>query len=82
MSPTLINESGYRIHMYTNDHKPPHVHVKKAENEARVQLDPVELMDNRGYNPREIKAILELVQEHQTELLAAWNTFFPPESEE
>jgi hypothetical protein len=29
--------------IYPNDHTPPHVHVWKAGNEARVLLSPVEL---------------------------------------
>ncbi len=82
MSPTLIQDKGYRVVMYLNDHLPAHVHVKKDRNEVRVQIDPVQIMDNWGYNQREIKAILELITTHQEQLLAAWNTFYPPETKD
>ncbi|MBZ0294672.1 MAG: DUF4160 domain-containing protein [Anaerolineae bacterium] len=82
MSPTLITERGYRIVMYLNDHEPAHVHVKKAGHEARVQLSPVHLMDNWGYNNREINVILEIVEKYQDVLLEAWVRFFPDEDDE
>lgn len=76
MSPTLLNERGYRVVMYLNDHAPAHVHVKKDRNEARVQLEPVQIMDNWGYNPREISAIVEIIEQHQAFLLDVWDSYF------
>jgi hypothetical protein len=56
--------------------EPPHVHVIKAENAARIWLEPVELETNRGYNRSELNRILKLTEEHRTELLEAWNEHF------
>lgn len=36
---------------------------------------PIEVMDNYGFKPGEIRAILNLVQAHQDELLARWKEF-------
>lgn len=60
MSPTLIREAGYRIVLYYNDHVPAHVHVKRAGDEARVQLASVKLMDNWGYNPGKVKMVKQM----------------------
>jgi hypothetical protein len=72
MSPTLFNrkQHGYDVRLYTKDHPPAHVHVFNGDNEARVGLEPVEIMDNWGFNNRETKAILELVQANHEMLLA------------
>lgn len=77
MSPTVLNEDGYQVMIYLNDHTPAHVHVFKAENEAKVQLDPVEIMDNEGFNTRQLKAIRTLITEHQDELLGEWDKYHP-----
>jgi hypothetical protein len=58
--PTLIFERGFRVIIYYNDHEPAHVHVKKAGLEAKIQLEPVQTMDNYGFSDSEIKIALEL----------------------
>jgi hypothetical protein len=49
--------------------------VQKAENEARVRLDTLEVVSNEGFNSRDLRAIVELVEKHQETLLAAWDTY-------
>jgi hypothetical protein len=44
--PTIVTEDGYRFKIYPNDHPPAHTHVHKAENEARVSLEPIEIMSS------------------------------------
>lgn len=77
MSPTVLNQDGYQVMIYLNDHTPAHVHVYKAENEARVQLDPVEIMDSEGFNTRELKAVRKLISENQEYLLEKWDEYHP-----
>lgn len=72
MSPTVLREKGYRVVVYFNDHNPPHVHVIKDRKDARVRLDTVEIIDNRGYSPKELKAILEIIEGNQEFLLEQW----------
>jgi hypothetical protein len=73
--PTIIRVDGYSFRIYLNDHTPAHTHVVKAENEARVTLETIAVMNNLGFNQREIKRILEIAIEHQDELLAAWDEY-------
>jgi hypothetical protein len=75
MSPVVLRSGQYTVVIYTKDHAPAHVHVKSADNEARIALDPVEVMDNYGFKPGEIRAILKLIQAHQNELLTRWEEF-------
>ena len=79
MSPTLLNrrEHGYDVRFFTKDHPPAHVHVFNGDNEAKVALEPVTILDNWGFNNREIKAILELIEENQDMLLAEWDKYHP-----
>ncbi len=73
--PTIVTEEGYRFKIYPNDHAPAHVHVQKAENEARVRLEIIEVMSNEGFNHRELLKIRALIQKHRATLLAAWDMY-------
>jgi hypothetical protein len=68
---------GYKFRFYSSDRfEPPHVHVIKAENVAKIWLQPISLQYNHGYNPAELNRILRLTREHQQELLEAWYDYF------
>jgi hypothetical protein len=72
-----IKIAGYTFRFYSSDvHEPPHVHVIRAENVAKIWLEPVELETNRGYNRTALNRILKLTQQHRQELLEAWNEHF------
>jgi hypothetical protein len=46
MSPTILRQGGYQVTIFANDHLPPHVHVRRAGNAARIRLDPIEVLHN------------------------------------
>jgi hypothetical protein len=69
--PTLSIFFGIVIQMYWSDHNPPHFHALYAEHEALIDIQTLEVL--RGSLPkRALAMVLEWTQEHQTELLAAW----------
>ncbi|MBI5959013.1 MAG: DUF4160 domain-containing protein [Chloroflexi bacterium] len=76
MSPIVLRQGKFIVVIYMKDHTPAHVHVKSAEKEAKVALNPVEILENWGFNPREIRSILKMIQTYQQELLSKWNEFF------
>ena len=59
--PTVHEFKGYRVFIPTNDHRPAHVHVVKAGNEAIFILHfpngPVALRENYGFKLGEVNAI-------------------------
>lgn len=76
MMPTIVIE-GYKFRFYSSDlFEPPHVHVIKAENVAKIWLQPVALQYNRGYNGAELNRVIRLVRQNQDQLLEAWNEYF------
>jgi len=71
--PTIIIE-GYKFRFYSSDgNEPPHVHVLRAEREAKIWLQPVEV---EYYNRAELTRILKLAQQHQERLLEVWHAYF------
>ena len=73
--PTVIREDGYTIRIYLNDHIPAHVHVINAEKEARVSLEPIEIMNNIDFTSKELRKIIDIIESHHDELLEAWDTY-------
>lgn len=74
--PTILIE-GYKFRFYSSDlFEPPHVHVLRAENVAKIWLQPVVVEYNRGYNQPELNRIVKLTRQNQDRLLEAWNAHF------
>ncbi|HVR95821.1 MAG TPA: DUF4160 domain-containing protein [Thermoanaerobaculia bacterium] len=66
-----------RFRFYSSDlFEPPHVHVLRAESEAKIWLQPVVVEYNHGYNQPELNHIVKLTRQNQDRLLEAWNAHF------
>ena len=68
MSPKFRKEDGFVFKIYSNEEERMHVHVVKAENEAKFWLEPViELAENFGFNNKEIRKITKMVETYGNE---------------
>ena len=68
MSPKFRKEEGFVFQIYSNEEERTHIHVVKAENEAKFWLEPViELAENFGFNSKEIKKITKMVETYGNE---------------
>jgi hypothetical protein len=74
--PTIFILFGFRFMFYANDHEPIHVHVVKGNIKAKFTLFPVELVDNHGLKPAEIKMAEAVIEENKEVILEHWNKFF------
>jgi len=74
--PTVLRFQGLRVVIYTNDHRPTHVHVIGRGREATFELHcpdgPVEVRENFGFSLKELRQILEALRENLGELCQAW----------
>lgn len=46
--PELLRIFGLRFFFYSNDHLPPHIHVRSTHGEARFKIEPVNCIENNG----------------------------------
>ena len=77
MSPTVLQSGPYRFFFFSSDRgEPTHVHVGRDRKTAKFWLEPVRLEYNLGFASNERNKISALVQQHQAELLKAWNDYF------
>ncbi len=77
MSPTIFRARGYRFYFFSREESRVHVHVHHVAGEAKIWLEPeIAIAQNYGLSPARLAAALRLVQEHENEIRAAWQTHF------
>ena len=75
--PTLLRWKGYRFFFYSADSwEPPHIHVHKDGNEAKIWLRDMTVATSYGYPARELNGIIQVARENQGAFLEAWNDHF------
>jgi len=75
--PTVLRVGPYRFFFFAGDRdEPPHVHIEREANRAKVWLDPVRLQESGGFSRSEINRVVSLVTAHQDILLRSWHDYF------
>ena len=74
--PTVLREANRRYVIFTNDHPPPHVHVKGPNCECRVRIADAAVMDNAGFTSRELRDIIREVQANAARFKVTWDGIF------
>ena len=72
--PTILREGPYRFYFYSNEKgEPPHIHVQRERCLAKFWLQPVVLASSKRFPSHELTAIRSIVEDHQNQLLEAWD---------
>lgn len=73
--PTLLNLNGFKFFFYANEHEPKHIHVMKNNGFAKIHLANLKVVQS-FLDPKELKAALKIVKEHQQEFERKWDEWF------
>ena len=77
MSPTVFREMGFRFFFFSREEEHMHVHVHCADGEAKYWLEPtIEMAVNHGLSAQQLVKIKKIVEEHKSDLIQAWNSYF------
>jgi hypothetical protein len=75
--PTLLRWRGYRFFFYSADSwEPPHIHIYKDGNEAKIWLSSMAVPTNFGYSARELNEIIRATRENKSTFMEGWNDHF------
>ena len=76
MPTVLPGLKGWRVVIYSNDHRPPHVHVIGSEEHARFELlcdlGGLRLLSNVGFRLTQIRQIAAYLLRHLAHLCDEW----------
>jgi len=77
VSPTVLRVAGFRFYFFSRDETRMHVHVQRAEGDAKFWLEPrVELAESHGMTRRRLAIASRLVQENEDAIRKAWKGHF------
>ncbi|MBA2665417.1 MAG: DUF4160 domain-containing protein [Trueperaceae bacterium] len=72
--PTVLRQGPYRVYCHSHEsNEPPHVHVDRDDESAKLWLRPVRMARNTGFAPAELRTIARLIAERESMLLEAWH---------
>ena len=75
--PTILRVGPYKFYFYSHEpNEPAHIHIDRDDSSAKFWLNEPQLARNIGFSARELNRISRIVNEHQQELLEAWNGYF------
>lgn len=73
--PTLFIIFGLRFYFYADEHLPVHIHIKNGDGRAKINIEPIEVVYNKGIKPQDIRKALGIVEIYQHEIIEKWNEF-------
>lgn len=72
MMPTVLRKGRWFVLVHTDDHPPPHVHVRCPGGEVKVNLLPLRVERSRGVPGPAAAEAVRLVEDNREHLLACW----------
>jgi len=71
--PEIFRFFGIRFFYFSNDHLPIHVHIKNADGAAKFNIDPVELIENKGVKKKGLLLAESIIEENKKLIITHWN---------
>jgi hypothetical protein len=66
-----------QFYFWSNEHEPVHIHVRKGRCLAKFVVEPmIELIDNNGFKPQELKLAENIIEENIDVILTTWKMYF------
>ena len=77
MSPRALLIDGFDFFFYSKEETRRHIHIEKGEKNAKIWLEPnVEVAYNHGFTSKEMKYVLQIIQEYGRSFDDKWNKHF------
>jgi len=73
--PTVLYKNGFKFFFYANEHLPKHIHISKADDFAKYDLENDIFIINY-FNKNETNIILDLINENKSFFKDKWDEYF------
>ncbi|MBO7544787.1 MAG: DUF4160 domain-containing protein [Bacteroidales bacterium] len=74
--PTILFVFGLRFYFYSDEHLPIHIHVKNGDGKAKINAVTLEIMENNGIKPADLKKAIDIVKQYQNDIIRVWKEYF------
>lgn len=68
----VLEDTGFVVHIWLNDHEPAHVHVYRAEGLAIIEVKLLRVRIAYDMKPRDLRRAIDLVTANQILLFRKW----------
>lgn len=72
--PELFRMFGLRFFFFSNEHLPIHIHVKNADGDAKYEIDPVMLIENKGLKAKDLRLAESIIEENKDLIVQKWRS--------
>jgi hypothetical protein len=73
----VLRVGRYRFFFFSNEGQElAHIHVKAGGDQAKFWLDPIDLASSYGFRAHELNEIEQIIEQHQEQLIEAWDGYF------
>lgn len=73
--PTLFELFGMRFFFYSLEHLPIHVHIENGDGRAKINVKTVEIVENQGIKPKDLRKAVQIVKIYQDDIIEKWNEY-------
>jgi hypothetical protein len=75
--PTVLGQGAFAFMVYTDDHRPMHVHVWHQGREAVLTIEKgVHIRENSGMTRRDLRTAVKIAEENLRFLQAEWDRIY------
>jgi hypothetical protein len=75
--PEVLRIGGFRFFFFSREGREPrHIHVEQAERYAKFWLEPVALVESRGFRVAEMRELYSLIAQNREKFILAWDEHF------
>ena len=74
--PEIFRFFGIRFFYFSNGHLPIHVDIKNADGATKFNIEPVELIENKGIKKKDILLAESIIEENKDLIISHWNDFY------
>jgi hypothetical protein len=75
--PTVLEIEGFKFFFYSADrNEPPHIHVRKAGQEAKFWLNPIRPARLDRFKQGDLRRMVEILENNQAYILERWHEHF------
>lgn len=78
--PTLFELFGMRFFFYSLEHLPVHVHVENGDGRAKIDVQSLEIIENQGIKPRDLKRAVQIVKLCHDDIMKKWSEYHGEDS--
>ncbi len=70
--PTVFRGGGFRVVIWSADHRPPHVHIFVADGEVIIEIESLDVLAAFRVSRRDMRRAVQIVESNREAFRSEW----------